>query len=230
MNRKQFRRHKQQFVSAFRAVLSQRGKNAELTEAAFCAYADPNPLIQFLFWNRVWAAIKFLESSGPYEAVLDFGCGGGAVLPLLTAFSKRVVGADINLAPYRALCEHLSFPNEIEMCETSKHPLSRFPDDSFDAIIALDVLEHVENLEDVFAQWSRISKKNGVVIFSGPTENLIYKIGRKIAGKEYTGDYHVRNIYDIHRIAKPFMEVEVVATLYYPFPLFKVFAGRIGSK
>lgn len=229
MNHEQFQRHKQRFVSAFRAVLSECGKNAELTEAAFCAYADSNPLIRFLFWRRVWVAIKFLESGGSYEAVLDFGCGSGVVLPLLTAFSKRVVGVDINLAPYRTLCGHLSFPNEVEVYETLGHPLSRFPDDSFDAIVALDVLEHVENLEGVFAELCRISRQGGVVVFSGPTESLIYKIGRKIAGKEYTGDYHARSIYDIRRAAKPFMEVETVATLYYPFPLFKVFAGRIGS-
>jgi 2-polyprenyl-6-hydroxyphenyl methylase/3-demethylubiquinone-9 3-methyltransferase len=225
MNRVQFRRHKQQFVSAFRAVLAERGKNVELTEAAFCAYSDLNPLIRFLFWRRVWVAINFLEMAGSHEAVLDFGCGSGVVMPLLAAFSNRVVGLDTNLAPYRALCDHISFPNSVEMYETQEYSLSRFPDKTFDVILALDVLEHVSNLKDVLSEFCRVSKPGSIVIVCGPTENLFYRIGRKIAGKEYTGDYHVTNIYKIQKVMKTFMETKTLATLYYPFPLFKIIRG-----
>jgi len=223
-----FQRHKRRFVSALRAVLSEWGKDAQLTEAAFCAYADSNSLIRFLFWRRVWLAINFLESHGPYEAVLDFGCGSGAVLPLLAGLADRVVGVDINLGPYRALCSHFfSFPQSLEVYETKDHSLSRFSNETFDVIILLDVLEHVDNLRDVFAELCRVTKPGGMMIVCGPTENLFYHIGRRIAGKEYTGEYHMRNIYDIRRVAETFMETKTLATLYYPFPLFKIFVGRV---
>ncbi len=227
MNHRQFRTHKHRFVGALRTVLSERGNDAQLTEAGFCAYADSNSLIRLLFWRRLWVAINFLKSHGPYEAVLDFGCGSGVVLPLLTELANRVVGVDINLAPYRVLSAYISFPNELEVYETKEHPLSRFPDRTFDAIISLDVLEHVNNLQDTLAELCRITKLGGMIIVSGPTENLFYQIGRRIAGKEYTGDYHVRNIYDIRRIMELFMEMKTLATLYYPFPLFKIFVGRV---
>lgn len=225
MNRGQFHRHRQHFVRAFRSVLSERGKNAELTESGVCAYADYNPLIRFLFWHRIWVATNFLQARGPYEAVLDFGCGSGVVVPLLATFANRVVGLDANLGPYRALCAHIPFPEAVEVYGTQDHPLSSFSDSTFDAIVALDVLEHVDDLEDVLAQICRITKPGGLVVFSGPTENMFYRIGRKIAGKQYTGDYHVTNIHDIRRTASAYMSVRTVATLYYPFPLFKVFAG-----
>jgi len=146
---------------------------------------------------------------------------------LLTGFTRRVVGIDINLEPYRALSSHFSFADDVEIYETKEYPLSRFADDTFNAVVALDVLEHVESLEDTFRQLCRITRHGGVIIVSGPTESIFYKIGRKIAEQEYTGDYHVRNIYDIRRAMKNFMEAKTLATLYYPFPLFKIFTGRV---
>lgn len=94
-------------------------------------------------------------------------------------------------------------------------------------IISMDVLEHIDNLQDVFAGFCRITKTGGMVVVSGPTENFFYKLGRMIAGKEYTGDYHVTNIYNVREVMKTFMETNTVATLYYPFPLFKIFAGHV---
>lgn len=227
MNYRQFQAHQDRFVSTLRVVLSERGKDVQVSEAAFPAYADSNPLIRFLFWRRLWVTAEFLESHGPYEAVLDFGCGGGVILPLLIGFVNRVVGVDIDLTPYRALSAHFSFPDEIEVYETKERPLSRFPDKTFDVIISLDVLEHIGNLQDVFAEFCRIAKPGGMVVVSGPTENFFYKLGRMIAGKEYTGDYHVTNIYNIRRVMRTFMETKTVATLYYPFPLFKIFVGYV---
>lgn len=227
MNSRQFQAYQQRFVSALRAVLSERGKDAQVSEAAFPAYADSNFLIRFLFWRRLWVTANFLESQGPYEAVLDFGCGSGVALPLLRRFANRVVGVDIDLSPYHALSAHFSFPNEVEVYETNEHPLSRFHDNTFDVIISLDVLEHIDNLQDVFAEFCRIIKPGGMVIVSGPTESLFYRIGRLIAGKEYTGNYHVTNIYNIQMVMKTFMETKTVATLYYPLPLFKILAGRV---
>jgi 2-polyprenyl-3-methyl-5-hydroxy-6-metoxy-1,4-benzoquinol methylase len=225
MNYRQFRAYRRRFVGALRAILSERGRDVHMSEAAFPAYADSSPLIHFLFWRRVWVTINFLESHGPYEAVLDFGCGGGVALPSLSRFANRVVGLDTNITPYRALSAHLPFPGKVEVYETEEHPLSHFPDKTFDVIIALDVLEHVNNLRDVLAEFCRVAKPGGMAIVCGPTENFFYRIGRMIAGKQYTGDYHVTNIYDIRKVMSTFMETKTLATLYYPFPLFKIVCG-----
>jgi len=224
---KEFQAHKCRFIKAFRQVISEQGKTEQLLEAAFCAYTDTNPLIRLLFWRRLSLTIKFLESYGPYKSILDFGCGGGAILPLLVPFSERVVGVDIDIGPYRALSGLISFPDKVEVYETGQNPLSNFANGSFDAVVSLDVLEHVEDLEEVFAELCQITKPDGMVVFSGPTENFFYQIGRWIAGKEYTGTYHVRNIYEVRQAAESFMEIKTLATMYYPFPLFKIYAGRV---
>ena len=229
MDYKNFCSYRENFVAAFRKVLAERGITEELTEAAFCAYADPNPLIRFLFWRRLWVALEFLELHGPYDAVLDFGCGSGVILPLVTGFAKHITGVDMTLAPHRDIARYISFPENIELYETTNHPLSSFANNTFDTIIALDVLEHVSDLEQVGKELCRIAKPNGNIIISGPTESFVYQIGRKIAGKEYTGTYHVRNVYDIRNTLEPLMKITTLATLYYPFPLFKVYVASVSK-
>ena len=227
MDNKKFQTYKQEFTRALRQVLSEQGNNPQMSEAAFPAYSDNNPLIRFLFWRRLWVTVNFLQLQGPYEAVLDFGCGSAVALPLLTSFSKRVIGLDIDLTPFYALSSFFSFPDEVEVYQTEKRPLSSFSDNSFDVIISLDVLEHVNNLQELFVEFCRIIKPGGRIIVSGPTENLFYRIGRKFAGETYTGDYHITNIHNVYNIMRGFMKTKTLATLYYPFPLFKIFVGCI---
>jgi 2-polyprenyl-3-methyl-5-hydroxy-6-metoxy-1,4-benzoquinol methylase len=225
MDKEKFQNYKENFINAFRAAISEHGKTDQLVEAAFLAYADPNPLIRFLFWRRLWLTMNFLESHGPYETVLDFGCGGGVAIPLLKQFSKRVIGLDEDLVPYRNLSKHIDSIKDLEVYETKEKPLSSFPAKGFDIITALDVLEHIENLENIFSEFLRVLKPGGMLMVTGPTESFFYEIGRKIAGKDYTGAYHVTNVYNVKNIMSSFLQPQTLATLYYPFPLFKIFVG-----
>jgi 2-polyprenyl-3-methyl-5-hydroxy-6-metoxy-1,4-benzoquinol methylase len=229
MDNKRFCRYQRSFIEAMRKVLGEYEDREQLRESAFNAYTEMNFLARHLFWARLRKTINFLESSGPYESVLDFGCGSGVMLPLLSSFSKRVVGVDIDLCPYRAVSKYFEFTDNIETHEIKSGLSGCFSDHSFDVITALDVLEHVDDLKSVFEQFCRLGKKKGLVVVSGPTENFFYKIGRKISGKEYTGHYHKRNIYDVNKVMKQFMRTKTVFTLYYPVPLFKIYAGILGD-
>jgi hypothetical protein len=65
------------------------------------------------------------------------------------------------------------------------------------------------------------------MVISGPTENVLYKLGRALAGSEYSGDYHERGILEVRDLLAEQMQVIQIATLYWPVPLFEVFAGRV---
>jgi Methylase involved in ubiquinone/menaquinone biosynthesis len=98
------------------------------------------------------------------------------------------------------------------------------PPASFDRIIATDVLEHVQDLPATLAVMQTLLKPGGQIVISGPTENLFYQIGRKLAGPEYSGDYHERSILEVREILAQQGQVIPIATLYWPVPLFEVFA------
>lgn len=90
---------------------------------------------------------------------------------------------------------------------------------------ALDVLEHVDDLPGTLSHLMRLLKPGGQLVVSGPTENLFYQIGRKLAGPEYSGAYHERGIAQIKRELLKIARIEHIATLYQPIPLFEVFTA-----
>jgi 2-polyprenyl-3-methyl-5-hydroxy-6-metoxy-1,4-benzoquinol methylase len=226
MNYKDFTVYKNQFLAAIRAVLAE-AKSGSLDEAAFPAYSHRNPLINFLFWERVRKVINFLEQAAPYDAVMDFGCGSGVLLPFLSGISKRVVAIDIDFSPLEKMKRYVTFPGNIEYANPGKENIENYSPASFDVIIALDVLEHVDDLQQTLSTLCKLLKPKGKIIVSGPTENLLYKVGRAFAGPEYTGDYHQRNIYQIKKILSSILKVKRIATLYYPIPFFEVFCGTM---
>jgi hypothetical protein len=60
---------------------------------------------------------------------------------------------------------------------------------------------------------------------SGPTENILYKIGRKLSGERFTGDYHVNNIGNIRKEFEKTMNVKTISKIIWPFVLFEVFVA-----
>src|SRR3954462_11345053 len=107
MTLSEFLTYKRTFVAAARQVLLAERSDA-LSEAAFPAYANGNPLISFVFWQRIRRVMRCLANRGKYNAVLDYGCGGGVMLPFLGGISRRVVGLDLDLSPHKKIAAYVS--------------------------------------------------------------------------------------------------------------------------
>ena len=194
--------------------------SGSLNEQGIPAYLNPNPFARWLFWKRLQVCLtEILHSNG--ERCLDFGCGCGIMLPILSQKFQEVIGIDI--VP-QVTKEHL---NKMEQCGwVNKQSISilpslenlSHPDNSFDLILALDVLEHVEDLDAVLHRLKSGLKSSGILLVSGPTENVLYKIGRATAG--YSGHYHLRSIYDIQKTMRQYFDLRVLRRLVFPFTLF----------
>jgi len=225
MNTKEFNAYKARYRTAIQQVLSETEKG-RLDEAAFPAYSHRNPIINWLFWQRLRKVMDYVEGQKPYGNILDFGCGSGVMLPFLSSISKQVIAIDVDLLPIQSVQKYIPLANNVEVKDAMKTNFSDLSKNSFDLIIALDVLEHVPDLPKTLSDLFSILKPNGKLIVSGPTENILYQIGRKIAGPEYSGAYHERGIaeikYEIRKIAK----IQHIATLYQPIPLFEIFSAK----
>jgi len=117
---------------------------------------------------------KFLSwlnlSSG--KTLLDVACGsGGPVLRIADATGCSVVGMDVHeqaiatansLAAQRGLtgCARFQVADA-----TTQLPL---PDASFDAIICIDAINHLPNRQRVLADWARLLKPGGRLLFTDP--------------------------------------------------------------
>ncbi|MCC6297845.1 MAG: class I SAM-dependent methyltransferase [Anaerolineales bacterium] len=225
----EFNAYKTRYRAAIRNVLANSEKG-RLDEAGFPAYSHPNPLINWLFWQRLRAAMNHIEKSAPHENILDFGCGSGVMLPFLSQHSQRVTAIDVDLLPLEMVKQHIPLAATVQVLDANQTPISNLTPKSFDLINALDVLEHVDDLPQTLSQLMNLLKPNGQLVVSGPTENILYQIGRKLAGPEYSGAYHERGIAEIKQELKKIARLEHIATLYHPIPLFEVFAARRSAR
>ena len=209
------RYYKESYEVIFRNILSS-SNNGYYDEAALPSYTHSNKLMAWLFWNRVSCAFNLFPSDKNIKTVLDFGCGGGITFKAFHTLGIKVTGCDIE---HQNLAQTIT--QKLDISTTIVKTLDSIEENSMDCIFALDVLEHIENLDEYIEKLKRVSKPNAVWILSGPTENIFYKAGRLLAG--FSGHYHCRNIYQIEKAFETkSLHRETAKTLYWPIPLFRV--------
>lgn len=221
MKNKHFKKTKSIFKTAIQNILVAEN-NLLLDEAALPAYAHKNPLIDYLFWERLAVVYDFIQQKYTHQAkILDFGCGTG-VMSYLLSKNHLVWANDIEFSPLRIIQQKIQFPDSVHFIEGNLLKTNDIP--KFEVILALDVLEHMneQEIEQYYYQFMQLLKPNGILIISGPTENKLYQLGRKLAGKRFTGDYHTNDITKIMQQLNTFAKVEVIADLVWPVSLFKI--------
>lgn len=186
-------------------------------EMAIPTYMHQNPLIRWLMWRRYDCLAEMLDDQA--DAALEFGCGIGLFLSELDTHYTQVFAIDLfpqyamNLSENKNL--NIKFLNSFNDID----------DGSLDLIVAADVLEHIEELDEYLNLFDRKLKPGGKFLVSGPTESLVYKLGRFIAGFSDKADYHHTNIYNLIDSIENFgFEKRTIINL--PFPvmpaLFKI--------
>lgn len=214
---------KKTFKKLFNDILNE-SNNKDIDEAAFPAYAHKNILIDYLFWKRIEVAFNYAQKNNNPKKILDFGCGSGVLTYLLANNKHEVTSTDIEFSPLNLIREKINFPSGVRFIEGDIIS-SNLNQNYFDIIYALDVLEHVDNIEEYIQLFEKLLTPNGVIIVSGPTENIFYKAGRIFAGKRFTGDYHLTNITKIKNDFKQFLNVKTLKKLFPPVTLFELFTA-----
>jgi len=213
-----FALYRQQAVQFAKKILRE-GSSGEYDEQALPAYSHRNRLMRWLFWQRLRRVVRYLERKAPAGArVLDFGCGVGMLLPLLAWRGFQVTGVDLDIRHTQSFLDafHIS---DVTILSASK--LNELSPGQFDIITALDVLEHVPHLDETIVRLGDLLKPGGKLIVCGPTENALYRLGRRLAG--FSGAYHLRNIEDIRQAVHKHFTTVSLGTIYSWLPLFKLF-------
>ena len=100
-------------------------------------------------------------------SILDIGCGGGILCEPLSRLGAEVTGIDSNKKAIKVAKEHAKMKNlKINYINAE---LSKIESCRFDIITCMEVLEHVENVNQIISISNDILKKNGV--FFGSTIN-----------------------------------------------------------
>lgn len=198
-----------------------------LLEMAAPSYLHPNPLIRWIVGRRMREAISFLNLEEG-ASLLDFGCGAGILFLQLPNDGRAYIGVDLELWPAEGMLAHHGRA-DVKLYD-SQTWVSQVEDQSLDNITALEVLEHVSDLPALLSTFRQKLAPGGRLVVSGPTENSMYKMARRISG--FSGDYHVRDIFEIRdaiRQAGFSLEQKTELPLPGPFCLFSVERYRLAG-
>ncbi|MBW4550442.1 MAG: bifunctional 2-polyprenyl-6-hydroxyphenol methylase/3-demethylubiquinol 3-O-methyltransferase UbiG [Aphanocapsa sp. GSE-SYN-MK-11-07L] len=116
-----------------------------------------NPL-RFQFFDQHIANWENLK-------VLDVGCGGGFTCEYLARRGANVFGIDQSSKCIAVASEHskiLNYRIDYQLGHSENLP---YLDSFFDVIICVDVLEHVESIEQTLSQIQRVLKPAGMFCF-----------------------------------------------------------------
>lgn len=164
----------------------------QISESAAPSFCHPNPLIRWFVWQRIRKPLTMTKDI-PCEKILDFGSGTGIILPYCAPRSKITYALDINPTLVERTKKEYGLKN-VEIINYSNRGIP-LPSESIDLIYALEVFEHIEDLDKVIFEIYRVCEKGGYLLFSGPTENFFYRVGRFFAG--FKEDYHKTSLNSI---------------------------------
>lgn len=114
-----------------------------------------------------WVA-QHAFTSGHSPTVLDYGCGNGQIVSSLRANTFDAYGCDVF---YEGGDYSNSVPKELFgtfVLRMSPEGHIPFGDGSFDLVVSNQVLEHVEHLDKVLSEISRVLRPGGKFLFLFP--------------------------------------------------------------
>jgi 2-polyprenyl-6-hydroxyphenyl methylase/3-demethylubiquinone-9 3-methyltransferase len=134
--------------------------------------------------------------------ILDIGCGGGMVSEPLARLGATVTGIDgaeelIRIAQDHAKAEKLKIDYRAVL--TDKLLAER---KTYDAILALEVLEHVPDPSEFVSQISRLLKPGGMVIFS-TLSRTVKSMALGVVAAEYILRWLPIGTHDWQKFIKP---------------------------
>lgn len=133
--------------------------------------------IKHNIFQRYWHSKRFTMLPeilrGVKSEVLDLGCHSGLLTGrIANELGVAVTGLDISKSAIHYAQKkypHLKF---------KKADIQKgipFPNHSYDAITAFDVLEHIPNLREVMQEIKRVLRPKGILLLGIPNENFLFQ-------------------------------------------------------
>ena len=152
-----------------------------------------------------------------FDRMLDVGCGTGANAEFLSACGQQIVGMDVRTEGVKA-----SGAADVRRAAFVRGTATRLPftDASFDAITALDVLEHVDD-QAALREMRRVLRPGGTMLLTVPALPWLWSHRDTDAG--HLRRYRRRSLVDLLKASR----FELRHMNYYQCLLFPLVLGRV---
>lgn len=127
-------------------------------------------------YRMVASALKRRQFRG--ELIIDVGCGTGSLFPFVRERFQRYVGVDA--------VRYEGFPDDAEFhkvdLDTGRAP---FPEECADAVVAVEIIEHLENPRAFMRELARLTKPGGCVVVTTPNQLSLLSLLTLIVKKRF---------------------------------------------
>lgn len=121
------------------------------------------------------------------KAVLDLGCAGGFMAEAMDDRGARVTGIDPAAEAVAAAATHAASEARGIRYDVGVGEALPYPDAAFDAVVCVDVLEHVRDLAQVLAEVARVLKPGGVFLYDTINRNPIARLATITVAEDILG-------------------------------------------
>lgn len=158
--------------------------------------------------NRV-----FGKNALAQQEILEVGCGGGLICETLARRKAVMVGLDPSpgaLATARQHIQKSGIGHNVHYVQGSAETMP-FADNSFSAIVCLDVLEHVRDLKATIHEIARVLAPGGVFVFDTINRTWLARAVLIWYGEHFPSGGLVPGIHNYEQFIKP-RELEAILT------------------
>ncbi len=115
--------------------------------------------------------IDIINKSDNSKTILDVGGGMGRLsIALAQSEQNEIVLTDISIDMLKLVLKHADSSNNIVVVKADAHQLP-FPDSSFDIVVGLDLLCHLEKPEMALHEFYRVLTNQGILILDSTNSN-----------------------------------------------------------
>lgn len=148
----------------------------------------------------------------PPQAILDLGCGAGALVEVLRAHGFDAWGCDIAGSPASDFPADAETKDHLRPIEMRPYRLP-FEDNCFDFVISSQVLEHVMDYAATFREIRRVLKLGGIGLHTFPSRHVLIEphvfvpLASVIRNRPWLRLWALLGIRNAHQAGKPALEV-----------------------
>ncbi|MEW6103678.1 MAG: class I SAM-dependent methyltransferase [bacterium] len=153
------------------------------------------PVIKWFYLNRLEMVLNLIGKERK-QRVLEIGYGSGILFPELKKRFEEIYGIDIhnktdlvyNMLKKEGIESSLKVGNILDL---------PYPDNNFDCIVCISVLEHILDLDKATQEIKRVLTPGGKAIIGFPNVNKAMNFLFKIIGFEGIEKHHVSSPFEI---------------------------------
>lgn len=175
----------------------------------------PDKRLSMNYYNKMLFVQMHLDNS---KELLDVGCGEGGYFHMYDDHKIRYKGIDIDSSV-------LKTEKQVKLASAEKIP---FPNNTFDIVVCMDVIEHVENDRAAISEIHRVLKTKGKLLLSVPNARypitydplnaLLRSFGRHInIGVWAWGHKRLYRRDEIKKLLKPYFYLEHIEEVTHAF-------------